>query len=906
MSIVRVNELPDGSGSLTNDDVFLFMDDPSGSGITKKISLTEISAAIGGGGGGGGGSGLNFEITTVDLHNGGLQNAQVLKFTNNNYQSVITGPTPPSGNNSQRIIVQGQRAQGNGEGGDVYVWGGDSDVNGGDIKIYAGDADNISSGQGGYVNIDGGNGYDQGGNIGITAGNSTLQGGNITISAGFPSGNVTVSSDGGNYDWTFDNDGTLVIPQGKPINWGQNIDTLGPPIAGGGTDRVRLWDFQGGGSNFNYAIGAEGNHVWFAMDVNNGTGGFKFYSRDNEIFKISDDSKLIFPNNTIITPGTFDNGTGGNSGISLICAVGYELNWQGGHLKSTADNGVTSSNILCDSPIEFTGIGSGVKIDNSGISFTDGTTLNSANHTHSSSNISNFNSTVSGLLPVKNIVSGTGISISSTTGVFTVSSTGSGVYSDQSSSVVTTVFNNTANTINKGSVVYINGGQGDQPTINLAIATNESGSSKTYGITYENITSMSSGKVVVLGALTGFNTDQFNPTAPTGDVNGTILYLSPSVSGAMTTTKPLSPNHLVSVGTIVRTHQNAGIIEVRIQNGFELGELHNVSTNGSGDNGKFLQYNSASGLWLSSSSGNFTTLQLNGTTVSVSGHTHTSADITNFNSSVSGLLPTISNSGDNRILTSTGSTVGVNAESNATFDGTNLNVTGVFNIDNLRLDLNTISSTNSNGNIILAPNGTGDVYVDADTLRVGDSNTAATITTNGAGSLTINTNGGTNSGTIVINQGSDGNIAITPNGVGEVDLSKVDIDGGSIDGTAIGGTTASTGKFTQLYPTVLDNGNVSGSVGTDVSTGQIFDMVITGSTTLSNPTNSVNGVTIRWRITQDGTGGHAMSLDTKFVIPSSASNPLPWSTAPNTMDILAATYHAGRDKWDIIAFVPGY
>ena len=74
-------------------------------------------------------------------------------------------------------------------------------------------------------------------------------------------------------------------------------------------------------------------------------------------------------------------------------------------------------------------------------------------------------------------------------------------------------------------------------------------------------------------------------------------------------------------------------------------------------------------------SGNFTTLQLNGTTVSVSGHTHTSSNITDFNSSVSGLLPTISNSGDNRILTSTGSTIGINAESNLTFDGATLTAT---------------------------------------------------------------------------------------------------------------------------------------------------------------------------------------------------------------------------------------
>jgi hypothetical protein len=73
---------------------------------------------------------------------------------------------------------------------------------------------------------------------------------------------------------------------------------------------------------------------------------------------------------------------------------------------------------------------------------------------------------------------------------------------------------------------------------------------------------------------------------------------------------------------------------------------------------------------ISSPSGNFTqSLQVNGTVVSVSGHSHTSSNISDFNSSVSGLLPTIANSGDNRVLTSTGSAVGINAESNFTFNG---------------------------------------------------------------------------------------------------------------------------------------------------------------------------------------------------------------------------------------------
>ena len=45
-------------------------------------------------------------------------------------------------------------------------------------------------------------------------------------------------------------------------------------------------------------------------------------------------------------------------------------------------------------------------------------------HSHVTNDISNFNTSVSGLLPVKNIVSGSGISISSISGVFTVGVTG--------------------------------------------------------------------------------------------------------------------------------------------------------------------------------------------------------------------------------------------------------------------------------------------------------------------------------------------------------------------------------------------------------------------------------------------------------------------------------------------------
>lgn len=48
---------------------------------------------------------------------------------------------------------------------------------------------------------------------------------------------------------------------------------------------------------------------------------------------------ITLANATQIVVGSFDNATGGANGIGLICAVGYELNWQGGRLRSVSVGG---------------------------------------------------------------------------------------------------------------------------------------------------------------------------------------------------------------------------------------------------------------------------------------------------------------------------------------------------------------------------------------------------------------------------------------------------------------------------------------------------------------------------------------------------------------------------------------
>jgi len=180
--------------------------------------------------------------------------------------------------------------------------------------------------------------------------------------------------------------------------------------------------------------------------------------------------------------------------------------------------------------------------------------------------------------------------------------------------------------------------------------------------------------------------------------------------------------------------------------------------------------------------------------------------------------------------------------------GTNSAVTQA-QIDNINIDANSIISTNTNGNIILTPNGTGNVSLgtltfDADqTVGVGQDNYVLTYdNTSGTIGLEAATGGGGGGisnvvedtspqlgGSLDVNgqaivSVSNGNIALTPDGTGEVDISKVDIDAGAIDGTTIGASSAAAGTFTTLSATTLGSAvdlNNQALTNADINSGAI-------------------------------------------------------------------------------------
>lgn len=164
----------------------------------------------------------------------------------------------------------------------------------------------------------------------------------------------------------------------------------------------------------------------------------------------------------------------------------------------------------------------------------------------------------------------------------------------QAGTLVRLVRNNSGATITKGSVVYINGASGNNPTIAKAIATGDSTSAQTFGLVQADITNNSNGYVVVTGDLIGVNTSAI--------AEGSQLYLSSTTAGAYTTTKQLAPAHLVYIGVVTRSHATLGQIEVKIQNGYELDELHDVAIS-SKTNNQVLVYESSTDLWKNKSLG---------------------------------------------------------------------------------------------------------------------------------------------------------------------------------------------------------------------------------------------------------------------------------------------------------------
>jgi hypothetical protein len=134
--------------------------------------------------------------------------------------------------------------------------------------------------------------------------------------------------------------------------------------------------------------------------------------------------------------------------------------------------------------------------------------------------------------------------------------------------LIATVVNADSVALARGTVVYAFGSTGNKLSVKRADNTTDATSATTLG--FINDTSLAAG---AQGTITLYGSmDQLNLGSPF--VDGDPIYLG--TNGGYQKTKPVAPAHSVFLGVVERANAGNGIAYVKVQNGYELDELHDV------------------------------------------------------------------------------------------------------------------------------------------------------------------------------------------------------------------------------------------------------------------------------------------------------------------------------------------
>ena len=214
--------------------------------------------------------------------------------------------------------------------------------------------------------------------------------------------------------------------------------------------------------------------------------------------------------------------------------------------------------------------------------------------------------------------------------------------------LVDRVRNSTGATLTKGTAVYISGATGQLPTVSKALATSDATSAQTLGLITSDLANNSNGYVTIIGLVDDLNTSAYT--------DGVQLYLSPTTAGTLTVTKPYAPQHLVYVAVVAHAHPVHGKLIVKVQNGYEMDELHNVSARNP-NNGDILVYNTSTALWETAANAVGTVTSVGGTGT-VSGLTLSGSVTNSGNLTLGGAITGFAASGANTDITSVALTTG--------------------------------------------------------------------------------------------------------------------------------------------------------------------------------------------------------------------------------------------------------
>ena len=339
---------------------------------------------------------------------------------------------------------------------------------------------------------------------------------------------------------------------------------------------------------------------------------------------------VLLNNTSRLREGTIDAGFGGTKGIAQICAVGYELKWEAGRLYVMDGNGLLIRHSLHnfttvpsanDDATKGYYVGSLWTLDN-GVCYicTDSTTASATWDLYEATPQVNSDwNAVSGVAEILNKPSIPAAQIQSDWNqtnntlldyIKNKPTVGSGdmtkaVYDTDNSGIVDNAEaiiiigrNSTGATLRKGTIIYISGSTGNRPNFVKAKADSEATSAGTFGVIVNDISNNSDGNCCVLGYLDTLDTRTTATYPFTNDTlaDGDTIYLSPTTAGYITNVKPSAPNHLVYLGKVTRTSPTNGTIIYRIQNGYELNEIHDVAISSVADK-DLLSYESSTSLW---------------------------------------------------------------------------------------------------------------------------------------------------------------------------------------------------------------------------------------------------------------------------------------------------------------------